>query len=125
MKEIKTNQVLETKIRNYNAWIYERLKTYCSTYEDKVLNKIPEEICISLLNHYQKEKETLQIEITAINNKLQETKQKTKVVEKFLRRVKNYIEGPILTREMAMELIEFVTIDKFPQDKSTSRTIHI
>ncbi len=96
-----------------------------STYEDKVSNKIPEDICISLLNNYVKEKEQLQEEISAINNRLQETKQKTKDVEEFIRRVKKYIQAPKLTREMTMELIEFVTIDKFPQDKTTPRTIHI
>lgn len=125
------NEFIQNQEKSYNEQIAsdnKRLKTNSqrlieidklirTTYEDKVLNKIPEDICISLLNNYQKEKDELQNEISAINNRLQDIKQKNKEVEEFIKRVKKYVESPTLTREMTMELIEFVTIDKFPQDK--------
>ena len=96
-----------------------------STYEDKVLNKIPEDICINLLNNYQKEKDKLQQEILKISNILEQSKQKEKNVDEFIRLVKKHIESPTLTREITMELIEFITIDKFNKDKTQPRQIHI
>ena len=73
-----------------------------STYEDKVLNKIPENICIDLLMNYQNEKD----------------------VDEYIKRIKHYATAPILTREMCLELIEFVTIDEYNPDNKT-RDIHI
>lgn len=106
--------------------ITELTKLIQSSYEDKVLNKIPEEICISLLNNYQKEKEELQNELNEINNRLQEDRTNTKNVDEFIKRVKKYIEAPELTREMCLELIEFITVDEFPhEDKHKPRKIHI
>lgn len=79
------------KLKSNTQRISDIEKLIRSTYEDKVANKIPEDICISLLNNYVKEKEQLQEEISAINNRLQETKQKSKDVEEFIKRVKKYI----------------------------------
>lgn len=96
-----------------------------STYEDKVLNKISEDICISLLNNYQKEKEILEKEIAQINKSIEKIEQNKKNVDEFIQRVKKYIKTPVLTREMALELIEFITIDKFTKGSKEPRKIHI
>ncbi len=96
-----------------------------STYEDKVLKRIPEDICINLLNNYQKEKDKVEEEILKLNNLIEQNKQKEKNVDEFIRLVKKHIESPTLTREMTMELIEFITIDKFNKDKTQPREIHI
>lgn len=34
-------------------------------------------------------------------------------MNEFIERVEKYINSPILTRKMALELIEFIIIDKF------------
>lgn len=116
------NKILKDKIKR----IDEVKKLIRSTYEDKVLGKIPEDICISLLNNYQKEKENLEDEISKINQQIEKSKQNIKNVDEFIERVKKYIQAPTLTREMTMELIEFVTIDKFrPKKDPTPREIHI
>ena len=97
-----------------------------STYEDKVLGKIPEDICISLLNNYQNEKENLESEISLINERIEKIKQNTQNVDEFIKRVKKYLEAPTLTREMTIDLIEFVTIDKYRLKKEKiPREIHI
>ena len=36
-------------------------------------------------------------------------------MNEFIERVGKYINSPVLTREMALELIEFITIDKIYQ----------
>ena len=122
----KENIVLDTKtLQDKTKRLDEVTKLIRSTYEDKVLNKIPEDICISLLNNYQKEKEVLENEISQITERIEKVKQNTKNVDEFIERVKKYINSPVLTREMALELIEFITIDKFTKGSKESRKIHI
>lgn len=115
------NKALQDKTKRLD----EVTKLIRSTYEDKVLNKIPEDICISLLNNYQKEKEVLENEISQITKRIEKVKQNTKNVDEFIERVKKYINSPVLTREMALELIEFITIDKFTKGSKEPRKIHI
>ena len=46
--------------------------------------------------------------------------------DEFIRRLKAYMEVPELTREMCMELIEFITVDECPGKYSKApREIHI
>ena len=123
----KSNIVQDTKLLNDKTKRLSEINNLIrSTYEDKVLNKIPEDICISLLNNYQKEKEDLESEISQINQRIEKVKQNTQNVDEFIKRVKKYLEAPTLTREMTMELIEFVTVDKYrPKKDPTPREIHI
>ena len=44
-------------------------------------------------------------------------------VDEFIRRLKKYANAETLTREMALELIEYVTVDKFSKERP--RDIHI
>lgn len=46
-------------------------------------------------------------------------------MNEFIERVGKYINSPVLTREMALELIEFITIDKFTKGSKESRKIYI
>lgn len=91
-----------------------------------MLGRIPEEVCIELLNKYQDEKTELVTEIAALETKLSEMERTVADVEEFIRRLKAYIDVPELTREMCMELIEFVTVDECPGKYSKApREIHI
>lgn len=122
----KENLMLDNKtLQDKTKRLDEVTKLIRSTYEDKVLNKIPEDICISLLNNYQKEKEILENEISQITERIEKVKQNTKNVDEFIERVKKYINSPVLTREMALKLIEFITIDKFTKGSKEPRKIHI
>ena len=44
-------------------------------------------------------------------------------VEEYIRRLKKYADVPELTREMALEMIEYITIDEYAKDRP--RDIHI
>ncbi len=102
----------------------ERLIT--ATYEDKVAGKIPEDICVGLLNKYQEEKIRLKTEQSEIEKRQSEANKGKDNVDGFIRRLKEFMEVPTLTREMCMELIEFVTVDKCPGRYSKEpREIHI
>ena len=123
----KNNLVQDTKLLNDKTKRLSEINNLIrSTYEDKVLGKIPEDICISLLNNYQNEKENLESEISLINERIEKVKQNTQNVDEFIKRVKKYLEAPTLTREMTIDLIEFVTIDKYRlKREKIPREIHI
>ena len=82
-----------------------------TAFEDKVLKKMPENLCNSLCESYQAEQQTLKAEITALEKKLQEESKDEADVEEYIRRIKLYGSCPELTREMCLQLIEFITID--------------
>ena len=46
-------------------------------------------------------------------------------MDEFIRRLKHYTNVPELTRELCMELIEYITIGAKPGDKTGTREIHI
>ena len=114
------------KLRKDKARLEELGKLISSVYEDKVMGRIPEEVCIELLKKYQDEKTELVTEIAELESKLSEMERTTADVDEFIRRLKAYIDVPELTREMCMELIEFVTVDECPGKYSKApREIHI
>ena len=97
-----------------------------SVYEDKVLNKIPEDICVKLLGEYQQELQTVEKLITDTNHKIAEINQDEHDVDEFIRRLKSYAGAETLTRQMCIDLIDHVTIDKNPRrKKGVGRIIHV
>ncbi len=97
-----------------------------SAYEDKVSGKIAEDICVGLLNRYQDEKNKKKAELSELEQKLSQDSKAQADVDEFIRRLKANMEVTELTRELCMELIEFVTVDKCPGRYSKEpREIHI
>lgn len=94
-----------------------------SIYEDKVLGKIPEDVCVSLLEKYQAEQKALSEEIEQLEAKLNAVKQDENDVDEFIKRLKKYTDVQELTREMCLELIEYITVDEYAKDRP--REIHI
>ncbi len=96
-----------------------------SVYEDKVFGKIPEEVCAELIKKYQAERNTIADEVGVLRAKVSEVHNDEADVDEFIRRIRNYVAVKMLTREMCLELIEFITIGKVPKDKNELREIHI
>ena len=94
-----------------------------SIYEDKVLGKIPEAVCVNLLEKYQTEQRALSAEVKALEEKLSAVQKDGQDVEEFIRRLKKYTDVQELTREIALELIEYITVDEYAADRP--RDIHI
>lgn len=46
-------------------------------------------------------------------------------VDEYIRRLRSYAGAEELTRQMALDLIEYITIDRNPDKRSDSRDIHI
>jgi len=70
-------------------------------------------MCISLLNDYQMEKETLVSEIVALKQSIAEADQDSSDIDEFIRRLKRFENAEVLTREMCLELIEYIKVDKY------------
>ena len=101
-------------------------KLIAAAYEDKVIGRIPEEICVNLLSKYQEERQTLKAEVSEAEARIADAEKNRADVEEFIRRLKAYGDPMELTREMCMELIEFVTVDKCPGRYSKEpREVHI
>ena len=102
----------------------------CTAFEEKVLKKMPESLCNSLCESYRKEQQLQQTEIVTLQKKLQEESKDEADVEEYIRRIKLYGNCPELTREMCLQLIEFITIDAKTEHNNrwhphAPRNIHI
>ncbi len=113
----------QKRLRDGMYRLEELRKLIPSIYEDKVLGKIPEDVCVNLLEKYQAEQKELSEEVSELEAKLSAVKQDKDDVEEFIRRLKKYTDVQELTREMALELIEYVTVDEYSADRP--RNIHI
>ncbi len=116
-------QMKQKRLRDGMYRLEELRKLIPSIYEDKVLGKIPEDVCVNLLEKYQAEQKELSEEVSELESKLSAVKQDKDDVEEFICRLKKYTDVQELTREMALELIEYVTIDEYSADRP--RDIHI
>lgn len=115
------------KIKQAEKRLMELEKLIRSVYEDKVMGRVAEDMALSLLDDYQKEKEKLSSELNDLRNKLESQKQDSDDVDDFIRCLKMFAGAEVLTREMALQLIEYVTIDENPHSRKrvNKREIHI
>ena len=111
------------KLRESRYRLEELQKLIPSVYEDKVLGRIPESVCVNLLEKYQSEQKELSAEVKELEAKLSAVKQDQQDAEEFIRRLQKYIDVQELTREMCLELIEYITMDEYAADRP--RDIHI
>ena len=86
-------------------------------YEDKVLGKVPEDVCLDLLQKYTAEQKELNAVVADLEAKQQESRKDEEDVEKFVSRLKKYAGAGELTREMCMELIEYIVVDEYAADR--------
>ena len=95
-----------------------------SVYEDKVMGKIPEHICVSFLEKYEAEQQELRAVIADLEERLSAEKQDREDVEEFIRRLKKYVDVQTLTRELGLELIENVTVGAYTPNEPREINIY-
>ena len=95
-----------------------------SVYEDKVMGKIPEHICVSFLEKYEAEHQELRAVIADLEERLSAEKQDREDVEEFIRRLKKYVDVQTLTRELGLELIEYVTVGAYTPNEPREINIY-
>lgn len=124
-EKVNAHQTAEEQkhLRDSEYRLAELEKLIPSIYEDKVLGKIPEDVCVNLLEKYQAEQKTLSEEVEQLEAKMNAIKQDANDIDEFIKRLKRYTDVQELTREMCLELIEYITIDEYSADRP--RDIHI
>ena len=86
-------------------------------YKDKVLGKVSEDVSMKLMVKYEAEQKELSAEVAELEAKLSAIKQDEEDVELFIERLKKYTNVQELTREMCLELIEYITLDAYVEGK--------
>lgn len=94
-------------------------------YQDKLLGKVPEDLCLEMLGQFRTEEAELTEKVKSLTAMLEQDSKARDDIEEFICRLKQYADAPELTREMCVDLIEYVVIGDRPKDKSTPRRIQI
>lgn len=94
-------------------------------YQDKLLGKVPEDLCLETLSQFRAEEAELTEKVKSLTATLEQDSKARDDIEEFICRLKQYADAPELTREMCVDLIEYVVIGDRPKDKSTPRRIQI
>lgn len=94
-------------------------------YQDKLLGKVPEDLCLETLGQFRAEEAELTEKVKSLTATLEQDSKARDDIEEFICRLKQYADAPELTREMCVDLIEYVVIGDSPKDKSTPRRIQI
>ena len=114
----------EKQLKAFQQRFSEMDKLIQSAFEEKVLGKLPESVCISLCEKYQAEKISLKEKISELEQRLAESDEEDKQAEEYIARLKKYGKCETLTREMCLQLIKFITIGERPAI-GEQREIHI
>lgn len=94
-------------------------------YQDKLLGKVPEDLCLETLGQFRAEEAELTEKVKSLTATLEQDSKARDDIEEFICRLKQYADAPELTREMCVDPIEYVVIGDRPKDKSTPRRIQI
>lgn len=97
-----------------------------SAYEDKVMGKIPENLCVQLLNGYEAERKAKQERRRELTEQLAASRENEQSVDAWLDMVQNYYDLQELDRPTLMRLIQKIEIsEKYTVDDYEERDIHI
>ena len=121
----KSKQKQENLLKLDRKRLTELDKLLQAIYEDKVLGKVSEELCLNLMEKYQAEKTILQERIAKSEEENNKRIKDGADVDEFMKRIKKYMDIKRLTREICVELIECVTIDEYVKESERPRNIHI
>ena len=94
-------------------------------YQDKLLGKVPEDLCLETLGQFRAEEAELTEKVKSLTATLEQDSKARDDIEEFICRLKQYADAPELTREMCVDLIKYVVIGDRPKEKSTPRRIQI
>lgn len=93
--------------------------------EEKVSDKIPESVCVKLIEKYTAEQTELKEKIAVLSQGLEEVTQAKTDVDEFIRRLKTYFNSPTLTREMCLALFDHLVIGGKESVTNKPQEIHI
>ena len=114
----------EKQLRALANRLAELDKLIQSAFEEKVLGSLPDNVCASLCEKYQLEKEAAERQFAELKKRLAETDRLDADAEEYITRLKRYAKCEELTREMCLQLVAFITVGERTADDKP-REIHI
>lgn len=79
-------------------------------YEDKVLGKIPEELCIRLMPDHQSEQKEKSAALKSVEQKLAQYQKAQEDVQEWAALIRQYRDANILDRDMLLKLIDRIEV---------------
>jgi len=95
------------------------------TYEERMLGRIPEELSLKMLDKYLAEQNEVKEQVNTLRRAEMQSDKDRQDVDTFIQRIRKYVDVQELTREMALELIEYVVVHELPEKYGAPREIHI
>ncbi|WP_251548767.1 recombinase family protein [Pumilibacter intestinalis] len=96
-----------------------------SAFEEKVAGKIPESVCVRLIEKYTTEQTELNERIAYLKQGLEEAEKAVTDIDEFIRRMKQYLYAPKLTRELCLDLFEKLVIGGKESVTGKPQEVHI
>ena len=94
-------------------------------YEDKLLGKMPEELCMKFIDRYLAEQENLRKEVSGLEAELRNAKDMRENIDEFMSRIKKYLDVTVITREMMLELFDKIIIGEKEPPNGAPRLIQL
>ncbi|MDE7363784.1 MAG: recombinase family protein [Ruminococcus sp.] len=95
------------------------------TYEERMLGKLPEDLSAKMLEKYTAEQKELTAQAEQWKKSRLQAEQDSEDVEKFIQRLKKWSDVECLTRELCLELIEFIVVYARSEEYGAPRKIDI
>jgi len=108
-KQQKADRVL---LKSLQKRLAELEQIISNLYEDKVLGKLSEAVCHSMIAKYEQEQAEKKEALRILDGKLAELEKDAQDVESFLAAIRKYMSVEQLDREMLLELIDRIEIGK-------------
>lgn len=83
-----------------------------SVYEDKVLGKIPEEVCVRLMTSYQSEQTEKSARLKSLEGKLAEYRKVQEDVREWAALIRQYRDADTLDRDMLLKLVDRIEVSE-------------
>ena len=95
------------------------------TYEERMLGKLPEDLSTKMLEKYTAEQRELTAQAEQYRKARAQEQQDEQDVERFIQRLKKWSDVECLTRELCLDLIEFIVVYARPEEYGAPRKIDI
>lgn len=102
--------VIKKNIKSLNKRLSELEKLIQSIYEDKIKGKIPEAICIELMNKYQTERTEKASQLQELEQQVEENQAVQNDVLEWTNLIRQYSNIETLDRETLLRLIDKIEI---------------
>ena len=94
-------------------------------FEEKLEGKIPEDVCLKMIEKYSAERRQLSEEVSNQTTEEKTFQQAEIGIDEFIDRIKNHINDVSVTRELCLELIDKIVIGGNPSVTGKPQDVEI